>query len=45
MQLRQGTLRQGGKYKIEKVLGQGGFSITYLGKQSQSLQTLKYIQI
>ena len=28
MQLQNGTLLQGGKYKIETVLGQGGFSIT-----------------
>ena len=26
MQLQNGTLLQGGKYKIETVLGQGGFA-------------------
>lgn len=30
-QLQQGTALQGGKYRIERVLGQGGFGNTYAG--------------
>ena len=33
MNLRQGTLLQGGKYRIERELGHGGFGVTYLAVQ------------
>ena len=38
MQLKQGTLLQGGKYKIETALGRGSFGITYLAKTSLMAQ-------
>lgn len=37
-QLQPNTTLQGGKYRIEQVLGQGGFGITYLATQVSSIR-------
>jgi serine/threonine protein kinase len=39
MELKQGTILQQGKYRIEKKLGQGSFGITYLATTKFSTQT------
>ena len=32
-QLKPNTILQGGKYRIERLLGQGGFGVIYLAEQ------------
>ena len=36
IELRAGTLLQGGRYRIVKAIGQGGFGITYLAEQTMA---------
>ena len=38
MQLKPNAPLQGGKYKIERILRQGGFGITYLAQQRITVQ-------
>ena len=40
MNLKTGHLLAGGRYKVERVLGQGGFGITYLCEQTGLLRTV-----
>ncbi len=40
--LQPNTTLQGGKYRIEGVLGQGGFGITYM---AENVYTHKYVAI
>lgn len=40
MQLAAGTLLHGGKYRIERVLGQGGFGITYMASDTRLDKTI-----
>ncbi len=39
--LQPNTTLQGGKYRIEQVLGQGGFGITYLAVQNPLQRRVK----
>ena len=38
--LRPNTTLQGGKYRIERVLGQGGFGNTYAGYNTEFEETV-----
>ena len=38
--LQPNTIMQGGKYKIECVLGQGGFGNTYIGYNTEFEETV-----